>query len=229
MSPGVGHGSGATAAGVVLAGGRSRRMGTDKASLRLGGETALLRVVRALGGCGRLVVVVAAAGQELAPSPAHVVRDERTDAGPLAALGLGLRTAAALGAGSAVVCAVDTPLLHPAVAMALLRCLGTHDVALPEVDGRAQPLLATYRTDVAAVAERLLATGQRRLQAVLAELDVRAVSAADLRDDPDVAVGDPALRSFASANTPAEWVALTQLLDARLADAGSPGFLDSTE
>ncbi|MEO6882161.1 MAG: molybdenum cofactor guanylyltransferase [Mycobacteriaceae bacterium] len=228
MSRGVKDGSAAAAAGVVLAGGRSRRMGTDKVSLRLGGEAALLWVVRALGGCGP-VVVVAAAGQDLPPSSGHVVRDELADAGPLAALALGLRTAASLGAESAVVCAVDTPLLHPAVAQALLRCLGPHDAAVPEVGGRVQPLLAAYRTDVAPVAERLLATGQRRLQAVLTELDVRGVSAGELSTDPGVAAGDPALRSFASANTPAEWATLTQLFDARPAHAGSQGFLDSTK
>lgn len=217
-----------TGAGVVLAGGRSRRMGTDKASLNLGGDTALSRVVRALGGCGP-VVVVAAAGQQLPPCRGHVVRDELPDAGPLAALALGLATAAELGASAAVVCAVDTPLLHPAVAGALVRFLGHHDVALPVIGGQPQPLLAAYRTDVAAAAARLVAGGQRRLQAVLAELDVRAVSAADLRSDPDVAVGDPTLGSFASANTPAEWATLTQLFDARPAHAGSQGFLDSTE
>lgn len=218
---------GTTGGGVVLAGGRSRRMGYDKASLRLGGETALLRVVRALGGCGP-VVVVAAVDQELAACTGHVVRDELDDAGPLAALALGLRTAAELGVAAAVVCAVDTPLLHPSVAGALLRCVGTHDVALPEVDGRVQPLLAVYRTVVAPVAERLLATGQRRLQAVLADLDVRAVSAAELLSDPEVAVGDPTLGSFASANTPAEWATLVQRFDDRPGHAGGRGFLDST-
>lgn len=207
-------------------------MGTDKAARPLGGVPALVRVVDALAGLGP-VVVVAAPGQVLAPCAALVVRDAVLDGGPLPALALGLRTAAGLGADAAVVCAVDTPLVHPVLARALLDGLGAHDVLLPELDGRAQPLLAAWSTRVAHPAQALVDAGERRLQSVLTGLDVLRLDRDALLSDPLVRAADPGLGSFGSANTRQQWAELERRLADRrgLGRAGhrsGAGFLDST-
>src|SRR3954449_10523799 len=79
--------------GIVLAGGKSTRMGTSKALLQFGPETMLQRVVRILGGIVSPIVVVAAPGQELPPLPPDVIVtcDEREARGPLEGLRAGLK------------------------------------------------------------------------------------------------------------------------------------------
>ena len=82
-----------TAGGIVLAGGKSTRMGTSKALLPFGPETMLQRVVRILSSVVSPIVVVAAPAQELPDLPAHVIvtRDEREGRGPLEGLRAGLK------------------------------------------------------------------------------------------------------------------------------------------
>jgi molybdopterin-guanine dinucleotide biosynthesis protein A len=79
--------------GIVLAGGKSTRMGTSKALLPFGPETMLQRVVRILAGVVSPVVVVAAPNQELPDLPHDVIvtRDEREGRGPLEGLRAGLK------------------------------------------------------------------------------------------------------------------------------------------
>src|SRR5687768_17249123 len=102
------------AAGIVLAGGKSTRMGTSKALLPFGDETMLQRVVRILGTVASPVVVVAAGDQQLPHLPADVIvtRDEREGRGPLEGLRAGLRALPA-GADAAYATSCDVPLLVP--------------------------------------------------------------------------------------------------------------------
>src|SRR5436309_2393107 len=78
--------------GIILAGGKSSRMGLPKATLPFGPELMLQRVVRLLSAVVNPIVVVAAPGQELPalPSDVLVTRDEREARGPLEGLFAGL-------------------------------------------------------------------------------------------------------------------------------------------
>ncbi|MDQ2625946.1 MAG: NTP transferase domain-containing protein, partial [Actinomycetota bacterium] len=82
-------------AGVVLAGGASRRMGRDKATLtvagRFDGRTLIEHLASVVAQRCDPVFVVAAQGQDLPELPARVLRDEVPGLGPLPAVGLGLR------------------------------------------------------------------------------------------------------------------------------------------
>src|SRR6202030_4816740 len=103
-----------TAAGIVLCGGRSTRMGVPKATLPFGSETMLQRVVRLLGTVVSPVVVVAAREQSLPelPEDVAVTRDEREQRGPLEGLRAGL-SALPKSADIAYVTSCDVPLLVP--------------------------------------------------------------------------------------------------------------------
>src|SRR5687768_9948896 len=130
------------AGAVVLAGGRSSRMGRSKADLEWRGSTLLAHVVAVVtDGTGGPVVVVRAPGQQLPPLPAgvDVVEDEVEGRGPLQGLAAGL-TAMEARADVAFVCATDLPFLHPAYVRRVLAGLGEADVALPVVGGFRQPL-----------------------------------------------------------------------------------------
>ena len=133
------------AAGVVLAGGRSSRMGTPKAALEWHGST-LLR--RTLGVLARVVdgpvLVVRAAGQALPALPARVevVEDPAEGLGPLQGIAAGL-AALAGQAEAAFVASTDLPFLHPEFVRRVLGALGPDvDVALPQARGYPQPLAA---------------------------------------------------------------------------------------
>lgn len=203
------------AAGVVLAGGRSRRMGTDKAALHHHGSSLLTHVLDALAGAldGPLVVVGAAGDpRELPPETARrpwrarcaVATDPVAGRGPLQGLATGLR--AVEQAGSAVVVAVDLPHLHPDLVRAVLaHRVPPVEVALPVLDGHRQHLLAAYATGLAARADDLLGRGERSVGALIAASRVRELDAATLLADPRLAARDPELRGARGVNTPEEW------------------------
>jgi molybdopterin-guanine dinucleotide biosynthesis protein A len=208
---------------VVLAGGGSRRMGGDKALLRLpDGRSALEAVLAAAQqGAGRVFLSVDTMehGLQLArplSAPPLIVPDTAPGQGPLAALAGAMHATNARGL---LVLAVDSPLVLPGVLeilyQAWLEAGQCEDgIAAPVVGGVLQPLPACYATALAPVADRLLAAGARSLRAFLQCSDVRLcrVPEAALRH------ADPSLRSCAGANTPGEW----QDLIARVAQPG-PG------
>src|SRR3954453_23921421 len=102
-------------AGVLVAGGRSSRMGTSKAHLEWHGSTLLRRVAGIVArGVDGPVVVVRAPGQELPALPAgvEVVDDAREGRGPLQGLAAGLAAVRA-AAPVAFVSSTDVPLLPP--------------------------------------------------------------------------------------------------------------------
>jgi len=199
-----------SSAGIVLAGGRSSRMGTPKGALEWHGST-LLR--RSVGILARVtdgpVLVVRAPGQALPGLPAHVevVDDPREGLGPVQGLAAGL--AAAVGrADVAFVCSTDLPFLHPAFVRRVLRAAEDGaDVGLPVARGYPQPLAASYRTALAPVAERLVAQERLRPAFLFEECAVIRLSEADLRRDPVLAALDPELDSVLNVNEPGEYQA----------------------
>lgn len=196
------------AAGIVLAGGRSQRMGTPKALLEWHGSTLLRRaagiVARAVDGP---VVVVRAPAQTLPPLPERfeVAEDAREGRGPLQGIAAGL---AAIGdrAGVVYVSGVDLPLLHPALIRHVLHSLRPQDdVALPRAHGYAQPLAAAYRAAIGPSLDGLLELGRLGTRELFAQLRVRELDEAALLADGDVAVLDPALDSLLNINDPREY------------------------
>jgi molybdopterin-guanine dinucleotide biosynthesis protein A len=150
-------------AGIVLAGGRSSRMGRSKASLEWHGSTLLRRVAGIVGREAGPVVVVRAAGQALpsVPPGVRVVEDAREGRGPLQGLLAGLE---ALGPGVEVayVSSVDVPLLHPRFVRRAIAAAGPGaDAAVARVAGRPHPLAAAYRTAAALPAVAALVAEDR--------------------------------------------------------------------
>jgi molybdopterin-guanine dinucleotide biosynthesis protein A len=197
-------------AGIVLAGGRSSRMGTPKAALEWHGSTLLRRTV---GIVARVsdgpVVVVRAPGQELPELPAtvEVVDDPHEGLGPVQGLAAGL-AAVADRAEAAFVCSTDLPFLHPAFVRRVLRAVADGaDVGLPVARGYPQPLAAAYRTTLAPVAGRLVAEQRLRPAFLFEECAVTRLDEAALRGDPILAALDPDLDSVVNVNEPGDYQA----------------------
>lgn len=145
--------------GLILAGGRSSRMGRDKAALTLpDGRTLLQRqadVLRAAG-VGSLFVSVRPGSETHLPG-ATSVPDGAPDAGPLAGIAAGLRAAPP---GLVLVLAVDMAEM-PAAHLRHLVTLATPDRGVvPVLAGRCEPLAAVYPTALAGSAAAAVAAGQ---------------------------------------------------------------------
>lgn len=202
----------AITAGVVLAGGRSSRMGTPKAALEWHGSTLLRRTAGILARVTNgPVVVVRAPGQDLPhlPEGTLIADDPREGKGPVQGIAAGL-TALRGRADIAFICSTDMPFLHPAFARRVLRVLEdseTTDVALPLARGFRQPLAAAYRVSLAERAERLVAEDQLRPAFLFGQFTVETLDDAALKQDPVLAALDPDLDSVVNVNTPADYQA----------------------
>ncbi len=190
---------------IVLAGGRSQRMGRPKAALPIGGTSMLAYVVARVAPMVREVVVVAASGQDIPTTAARVLRDRLREAGPLPALALGL---GAVATPWAFALGCDTPFVRRAVLRLLLAERGGAAGVLPRWRHRLQPLVALYHHTLAAEIEALVARGERRTQAVAALPGVRVLETERL------ASVDAEGWSFRSLNTPAEYAAALRHLAA---------------
>ncbi len=187
--------------GVVLAGGASRRFGSDKLAADVGGRPLLHHAIeRVLEVCDEVVVVLAphAAEPNVPPGPVVFARDGSEHEGPLAGMVGGLEAAAA---ERAVVVGGDMPGLEPDVVGELLRASrATGAVAAVLSDGGdARPLPIVVRTEPAlAAARRLLAAGQRRLRDLLAEVPTVLV------DEPTWTALDPERRTLLDVDEPSD-------------------------
>ncbi len=199
-----------TVGGAVLAGGRSARMGAEKALLDWRGTPAVVHAAETVraGVGGGPVCVVRAPGQVLPSLDAIVVDDAVAHGGPLAALLVGLEALAGK-ADVVFACGVDTPLLVPAFVRAVCGALREGDDAVvPVIGGRDQPLLAAYRVAITQGLRDLLDRGASGLRDIPGACSVRTLSEDELLVSTGLAAADPMLRSALNANTPEEWAEL---------------------
>jgi molybdopterin-guanine dinucleotide biosynthesis protein A len=184
------------AAGIVLCGGKSTRMGSPKALLPFGAETMLQRVVRLLATVVSPIVVVGAPGQSLPALPAEVIVtcDEREARGPLEGLRAGLK---ALPGPSeiAYVTSCDVPLLVPAFARLMIELATGYDIAVMEIDGLPHPLSAVYRRSTLPQVEALLEHDRLRPVFLFDTVRTRRVQPAEM------SAADPQLLTLRNLNT----------------------------
>ncbi|HET9256119.1 MAG TPA: molybdenum cofactor guanylyltransferase [Pseudonocardiaceae bacterium] len=196
------------AAGVVLVGGRSSRMGTAKAALEWHGSTLLGRTLGVLARAldGRLLVV-RSPDQPLPSIPprAEVVDDPAPGLGPLQGIAAGL--AELVGrAPAAFICSTDLPFLHPLFVTRVMSALTDgFDAVLPVARGYPQPLAAAYRITLAPLAAELVAAGDLRPPSLLRRCATLVLDDAALLRDPALADADPGLDSVVNVNFPQEY------------------------
>ena len=186
---------------IVLAGGRSLRMGADKAALHWGGVTMLEHIAAELARGFDDLVVVAGPRQDapvtaLSSGAARLVSDSAPFEGPVTALRLGLAT---VHAEVAFVCACDLPFINVELALALCDMAVSHEAAIPVVQGRLQVLHAAYRKTCMTALDAMIGRGARKLQDLASLLNARMVAEDELR------AHDPELLSFFNVNTPEDY------------------------
>ena len=186
-------------AAAVLAGGASRRMGRDKATMAVGGAALASVALAAAARVASPVVLVAPEGHPARRLAARVVADPGQ--GPLAALAAAL---AALEAGQVLVLAGDHPGLRVELLAHLVGLASLGEAVACRRGPRLEPLVAVYQRGpalAAAEARLAAAAGDRSLLGLLAALDTVVV------EEPEWRALDPGGRSFVDLDDPADLAA----------------------
>jgi molybdopterin-guanine dinucleotide biosynthesis protein A len=148
-----------SATAIVLAGGRSSRMGQPKALLPFDQEPLIAHIVSSLKELFADVVVIIAPGEQLPALPATLVRDEVAYQGPVSGIYHGLNAAQSeLG----FVASCDVPFLNQSLISYVCSQSRDHDVVVPYWADRFQPLFAVYRKSVAPYLQAQLQRGELR-------------------------------------------------------------------
>jgi molybdenum cofactor guanylyltransferase len=184
------------ATAVVLAGGKSSRMGRPKALLLFDDEPLIVHIVRTLNRIFSKTVVVAAPEQELPPLPAIVVRDEISYQGPVGGIYYGLRAA---GGQFSFVTSCDVAFLNTALISHLVSQISEYDVVVPYWQERFQPLHTVYRTSVLPLLKEQL--DRRELRPVYLFDKVRTCKVGE----GEIRRFDPEGLSFLNMNTPEDY------------------------
>jgi molybdopterin-guanine dinucleotide biosynthesis protein A len=187
----------------VLAGGKSKRLGTDKALVRLAPDdsTLLELVLDRVRLLSDDVFVVATDRPAYAAFGVPVHPDLYPDAGVLGGIGSALRHARHQ---ACLIVSCDHPFLNPGLLRALVSAPGECDVLVPTLPGESrqggkmvrQTLHAVYGRGCLAPIERALAEGRLQIVGFFDDVKVTEVPEAVLK------AYDPDLRSFFSVNTP---------------------------
>ena len=186
----------ADATAVVLAGGKSSRMGRPKALLLFDNEPLIAHIVRALKRMFAETVIVAAPEQELPELPAILVRDEVAYQGPVGGIYYGLKAASG---NFCFVTSCDVPFFNPALISHLTFQISNHDVVVPYWENRFQPLHAAYCTSVVPLLKEQLDRGELRPVYLFDKVRTRKIGEEEIRRF------DPEGLSFFNMNTPADY------------------------
>ncbi len=191
--------------GVLLAGGKSRRMGEDKRYLAVGEQTLLERGLEVLQSIFQEVLVVIAQDSPPLRIDARVVRDLVPDCGSLGGLYSGLMQATT---PYIFVAACDMPFLNQAVIAQFTSRRATADIVIAKLDGRLHPMHALFSKRCVPALEQMIRARQLKIQEIVSQSSLRVghVTEADLRTI------DPSGHSFYNVNTMADLEAARSLL-----------------
>ncbi len=197
----------AAISGVILAGGKSARMGTDKALLKLGPYYVIERIAGVLRTMVDEIVIVTDRPRRYAKYGDRTVSDIMPGHGPLGGLHAGLMQASHPWV---LVAACDLPFVSVPVAGLMIHCAADYDAVVPRHRGYAEPLYALYNKRCIEVMEQQLVQGLGKITRSYDELRVRYLT------EEEMSFVEPHLeQSFLNLNTPKD-IIKAQALGAKL-------------
>ncbi len=187
----------------VQAGGRSSRMGRDKALLPLGGMSLIEHVLRRVEGLGEEVLITTNRPDDYGFLGKRMVEDLEPGAGALH----GLLTALEAARGERILLVgCDMPFVNRNLLEYMLAIATEAEVIIPRRGGRFQPLHAIYAKSCAGPVRQTLEAGEKRMISFFPRIQTSIVEQETLdRYDPEGL-------SFFNANTPEELAHAEQLL-----------------
>ena len=186
----------ANSTGIVLAGGKSSRLGREKALEWIAGRRLIERVVDTLGLVSHEVLVVTSSEQFDTVASLHLKAKTTVDIYPGKAAFGGIYTGLANASTQyGLVVACDMPFLNSALLCYLVQIAPGFDIVIPRVGGKIEPLHAVYSKDCLTVIQQLLDRNILQLLLLLDLVKTRYVS------DEEVDKFDSKHRSFFNINT----------------------------
>jgi molybdopterin-guanine dinucleotide biosynthesis protein A len=182
--------------GIVLSGGENKRMGKDKAFLKIAGKPMIEHVLQALQSVVNRIIIVTNSPQAYASYDALVVTDASDKRGPLTGIYTGLLHSTD---EYNIVVACDMPFLNSSLLSYMASLAGDYDVVVPKVGEYIEPLHAIYRKQLLPVMEKRIQCDARQIRGVFSEVRVRYVT------ESEIDRFDPERRSFKNLNTPEEY------------------------
>ena len=181
-------------AAIILAGGQSRRFGSDKALVPIGGVPLIERVMDAAEAACPCVFIIANEPEKYVryKSRAEILRDEIPDQGPLGGLYTGLLASPDI---DNILLPCDAPFISPDLIRLVLDNLSDSDAVVPRYGGRDHTALAGYSETCLAAVEKSLSAGRLRLVDFFDFVQVKYL------DDDTIDKTDPGGHSFINVNT----------------------------
>lgn len=187
--------------GIILSGGRNRRMGENKAFLKVGGERLIDRTVRLFRAAFGQVIIVTASPLDYLDQPAVIVTDILPDKGALGGIYTGLFYATE---EHAFVAACDMPFLNHDFLKYMESQAYGYDIVVPETSDGLQPLHAVYTRRCLPVIRGLLEKDRLKITGFYPGHRLLTIPPEAIRPF------DPQGRMFLNLNTPADFRDLTR-------------------
>jgi len=186
-------------ASIVLAGGRSTRLGHDKVSLVIGGEGLLQRTINHLKQLNQEIILVLAQGQSLPEldnsTDVRLAMDVELGRGPLIGVYSGLKVS---DDDYNVVVACDMPFLNIELLRYMIGLVPGFDIVIPRIGDKVEPLHAVYSRSCLDIIERMMREGNLKVSNLLELVKVRYI------DGDELDKFDPDHRSWFNINMPAD-------------------------
>lgn len=183
-------------AGIILSGGKSSRMGENKALLPLGSKKVIEHIYTELKNCCDEVAVVANDPSAYAFLTSNIISDRFPGKGPLA----GLETALFHKKADAYIfSACDTPLIKSEVYEHLFSQIRDYEAAVPVFDGQTHPLSGIYRRSILNAVKQRLNKDELKVKSFFTDIHVNYV------DDFDSISNETLQQHFFNMNTPSDY------------------------
>jgi molybdopterin-guanine dinucleotide biosynthesis protein A len=180
---------------IILAGGKSSRLGRSKALQLIGGRSLIQWVVDRLAILSTEIIIATAHGEAIPCSSAvriKTVADIYPGKGPLVGIYSGLIASSSL---RAIVVGCDTPFLSVGLLEYMTQICSTFDVVVPQIKNKLEPLCAVYSKNCLAPIQKLFEQDERRIRKLLSMVKVKYV------EEDEINSFDPEHLSFFNINT----------------------------
>jgi len=181
--------------GLVLAGGKSTRMGRNKAYIEVSGRRVISRVVDVLKECCSAVLVVCSSEDDYGFLEVPVVRDIEPGQGSFMGLYSGL---VAMETEHALAVGCDMPYISKPLARHMAGLAPSADIVVPRLGGFYEPLFATYSKACLNASRKLLEDGEKRIRILYEIMETRTV------EEEEIKMFDPELKTFINLNFPGD-------------------------
>ena len=165
------------ASAIILAGGKSTRMGSDKALLSINGVPLIRSALQQLSPSFSEVLISSATTSQYGFCGARVVPDSESNLGPIGGIATAMESAVN---DVCFVVACDIPRISVRVLRKMFRALSGADGVVPTIKGKIEPLFAIYTKRMLPAIRKAIASGERRIRMVYPECQIRYVEI----DDP---------------------------------------------